>query len=181
MYGTGDTAARLRRTARLVAAGLLLPVEVEGLRKTRYVIAGERALLDETEAGPGRAGAVSFVAPLDPIVWDRRMLRDLWGFEYRWEIYTPAARRRHGYYVLPILFGDRFVGRIEPRLDRARGRLAVLGIDFEAGFDPLEAPGFVSALAEALEAYRSFVGATRLAWPRTRRARELCAAFRRLG
>ena len=51
-------------------------------------------------------------------MWDRRLLRELWDFDYIWEVYVPEAKRRWGYYVLPILFGDRLVGRIEPRLDR---------------------------------------------------------------
>jgi uncharacterized protein YcaQ len=179
-YGTGSAAERARRTEWLVADGRLLPVEVEGLRKTRYLLAEEKPLLDAAARPAGRiAPGVTFVAPLDPIVWDRRMLRELWGLDYLWEIYVPAARRRYGYYVLPILFGDRFVGRIEPRLERARGTLTILGVTFEAGFDPIEAPGFLPALAEALEAYRSFVGATRVTWPRTRRGRDLAAALRR--
>jgi uncharacterized protein YcaQ len=180
MYGTGSAAERARRTARLVATGRLLPVEVEGLKNTRYLLAEEKPLLDATaDSAPLVRPGVTFVAPLDPIVWDRRMLRRLWDLDYRWEIYVPAARRRYGYYVLPILFGDRFVGRIEPRLERARGTLVILGVSFEPGFDPIEAPGFLPALAEALEAYRSFVGATRIIWPRTRRGRDLAAALRR--
>ena len=70
---------------------------------------------------------MSFLAPLDPLLWDRRLLRQLWGFDYLWEVYTPQAKRRWGYYVLPILWGDRLVGRIEPRFDRETGALEVLG------------------------------------------------------
>ena len=65
---------------------------------------------------------VTFLAPLDPLAWDRDLLRSLFGFDYVWEVYVPAAKRRWGYYVLPLLFGDRFVGRIEPRFDRAAAR-----------------------------------------------------------
>lgn len=180
MYGTGSAAERARRTGRLVANGRLLPVEVEGLRATRYLLAEEKPLLVATaEPAALPPPGVTFVAPLDPLVWDRRMLRELWGLDYLWEIYVPAAKRRFGYYVLPILFGDRFVGRIEPRLERASRKLAILSVSFEAGFDPIEATGFLPALSEALEAYRSFVGATRITWPRTRRGRDLAAALRR--
>ena len=82
--------------------------------------------------------------------------------------------------MLPIVFRDRFVGRIEPRLDRKAGVLNILGIWFQAGFAPLEEPGFVAALHDALEAYREFVGATQVNWPRTRPARDIAAALRRL-
>jgi uncharacterized protein YcaQ len=82
--------------------------------------------------------------------------------------------------VLPILFGDRFVGRIEPRLDRKTRTLTILGIWFEPWLEPMEAPGFLAAFAEALEAYRSFVGATSVRWPRTRPGRDVAAALRKV-
>ncbi len=65
-------------------------------------------------------------------------------------MYVPAAKRRYGYYVLPLLFGDRIVGRIEPRLDRRTGNLAIAGIWFEPDVEPMEEPHFVPALATAL-------------------------------
>jgi uncharacterized protein len=181
MYSAGNSVERVRRTARLVEDGELLPIEVEGLKGPRYVIAAEESILEST-ADPDSlpAPSVSFLAPLDPLVWDRRMLRELWGFDYLWEVYVPEPKRRWGYYVLPILFGDRFVGRIEPRLDRRAQVLNVLGIWFEPGFAPMEETGFAPALAEALEAYRCFVGATRVVWPRTRPGRDIAGALRRL-
>ena len=124
------------------------------------------------------SAAVAFLAPLDPLAWDRDLLRSLFGFDYVWEVYVPAARRRWGYYVLPVLFGDRLVGRIEPRVDRTARRVRILGAWWEAGFDPLAEPGFVPALAAALEAYRRFAGAEAVTWPRTRGARALAGALR---
>jgi hypothetical protein len=174
MLGTGTTADRRRRTEELVSDGILVPVQVEGSKATRYVLAEEKPILDAT-ASPAsrRSPAVTFLAPLDPMIWDRRMLRDLFGYDYIWEVYIPAAKRRWGYYVLPILFGDRLVGRIEPRLDRASPDLRILGIWFEKDFSPMEAPAFIAALRDALEAYRSFVGARRMVWPRTRLGRDI--------
>jgi len=181
MYSAGSVAERVRRTERLVADGLLLPIEVEGLKGPRYVIADEEPILDATAAA-GSLGtpAVSFLAALDPLVWDRRLLRTLWNFDYLWEVYVPEHKRKWGYYVLPMLFGDRFVGRIEPRLDRKAKSLAIIGIWFEAGFEPMEAPGFMDALGKAIEAYRSFVGAERVTWPRTRTGREIARALSRV-
>ena len=92
-----------------------------------------------TAPEPGGPPGVAFLAPLDPFVWDRDFLRALYDFDYVWEVYVPAARRRWGYYVLPILFGDRLVGRIEPRFDRRAGTLRVLDLWWEDGFDPLVA------------------------------------------
>ena len=179
MYSAGSTAERARRTQRLVDEGRLLPVAVDGLKRERYIIAEEESILEGTSDPGAMDAGVSFLAPLDPLVWDRRMLRELFGFDYLWEVYVPEAKRKWGYYVLPMLFGDRFVGRIEPRFDRKATTLNILGIWFEPGFAPMEDPRFIPALREALDAYRSFVGATKLAWPRTRPGRDIAGALRR--
>lgn len=191
--GTGPTAERGALRSELVDMGAITPVTVEGLRGQRFVVTGELPLLDAAEAEitaerddgtPGRPagqdpGAV-FLAPLDPLAWDRDLLLRLWGFDYRWEVYVPAAKRRWGYYVLPLLYGDRLVGRIEPRIDRAANTLRVLGVWWEDGFDPLgdANPGFVDAFAGALRAHRDFAGLAKVALPRVARHRELAAAVR---
>ena len=180
MYSAGSGPERAQRTARLVEDGELLPIEIENLKGTRYMIASEEPILESTADPATLSPGVSFLAPLDPLVWDRRQLRDLWDFDYLWEVYVPEAKRKWGYYVLPILFGDRFVGRIEPRLDRKTKTLNILGIWFQDGFEPTDEPRFIPALRDAVEAYRSFVGADRVAWPRTRVAREISGALRRV-
>ncbi|HEX5040568.1 MAG TPA: crosslink repair DNA glycosylase YcaQ family protein [Candidatus Limnocylindria bacterium] len=180
MYSAGSTKDRVRRTERLVDEGILLPVDVDGLAKTRYVIAAEEPLLEAAgDAGSLADPGVAFIAPLDPLLWDRRLVRELWGFDYLWEVYVPEAKRRWGYYVLPILYGDRFVGRIEPRLDRKAGTLNILGIWFEPAFEPNDDPRFLVAFGEAIDAYCDFVGATKVAWPRTRPGRAMATALRR--
>ena len=179
MYSAGPTADRVRRTVKLVDDGILLPVQVDGLKATRYILADEEPILEATADPASLTPGVSFLGPLDPLIWDRKgILRGLFEFDYLWEVYVPEAKRKWGYYVLPMLFGDRFVGRIEPRLDRKAKSLAIIGIWFEAGFEPMEAPGFIAAFAEAIEAYRSFVGADRITWPRTRAGRTVAAALR---
>jgi hypothetical protein len=178
-YATGTAPERKLRLAELVDDGTLVPAEVEGQRGLRYLLAEELPILDEAEREP-IPPAVTFIAPLDPLIWDRRLMRTLFDFEYIWEVYTPATKRRHGYYALPILFRDRLVGRIEPRRERANPDLQVLGIWFEKGFAPLEEPHFIQALATAVDAYRRFVGGKRVTWPRTKAGREIAAALRRL-
>ncbi|MFM2105868.1 MAG: hypothetical protein RL338_900 [Chloroflexota bacterium] len=180
--GAGSAALRRALVAELVDAGELVPVAVEGVRGERYVLGGEAGLLDAASGGagalaPGETG-VAFLAPLDPLVWDRDFLRSLWGFDYVWEVYVPAAKRRWGYYVLPILAGDRLVGRIEPRYDRRAGTLRILGLWWEAGFDPLAVPGFVEAFAAALEAHRAFGDARTIELPRGRAHAPFVAAVR---
>jgi uncharacterized protein len=145
----------------LVEQGEIVPVDVEGVRGERFVLREEVALL---EAPPEPPASVAFLAPLDPFMWDRQLLQPLFDFDYIWEVYVPEAKRRWGYYVLPILFRDRLVGRIEPRIDRAGGRVQVLDVWWQDGFDPRKADGFVDAMRAALRAYLGFAGATRIDW-----------------
>jgi uncharacterized protein YcaQ len=145
----------------LVELGALVPVEVEGVRGKRFVVAEELALL---EAPPEPPASVAFIAPFDSLLWDTALLEHLFGFEFVWEGFFKAERRRWGYYVLPIVFGDRFAGRIEPRIDRDGRRVEVLGLWWEAGFAPRRAKGFVEAMRHALRAYLDFAGADRLEW-----------------
>ena len=136
----------------------------------------------EVAAGdaPGGAGGpcVVFLAALDPLVWDREFLRTLFDFDYVWEVYVPAAKRRWGYYVLPILFGDRLVGRIEPRIARTTNELRIAGLWWEDGFDPLAANGFLEAFAAAVAVHRAFAGVDRVAWPQAVRHRPVVRAVR---
>jgi hypothetical protein len=88
----------------------------------------------------------------------------LFGFDYVWELFVPPVKRRWGWYVLPILFRDRLVGRIEPRIDRDEGCVRVLNLWWEDSFDPRRVEGFVDAMQAALRAYLHFAGASRLEW-----------------
>ncbi len=182
VMGTGKAADRARTTAALIEDGTLIPIALEGFREARHVLADELPILEATAKPATRAEpSVSFIAPLDPLMWDRRLVKGLFGFDYIWEVYVPATKRRHGYYVLPLLFGDRLVGRIEPRYERASRTLRIAGIWFEDGFGPMEEPNFIPALAAALDAYRRFVGADAVTWPRTGLGRSIAGALRRIG
>jgi uncharacterized protein YcaQ len=115
------------------------------------------------EAPPNPPPSVAFVPPFDPIIWDRKLLASLFDFEYVWELFFPPEKRRWGWYVLPIVFRDRFVGRIEPRIDRSEARVEVLDAWWEDGFSP-RVEGFVDAMRDALRAYLGFAGVDQLAW-----------------
>jgi uncharacterized protein YcaQ len=145
----------------LVERGAIVPVEVEGVRSQRFVLPEELALL---EAPPEPMPSVAFIAPFDSLLWDTALLASLFDFEHVWEGFFKPEKRRWGYYVLPILFGDRFVGRIEPRIDRDGARVEVLDVWWEEGFAPRRADGFVDAMRDALRAYLSFTAADRLEW-----------------
>jgi len=112
------------------------------------------------------------------LCWDRDLLRRLFGFDYVWEVYVPAPKRRWGYYVLPLLYGDRLVGRIEPRLERKARTLRIAGMWWEPGFDPLDEPGFVPAFADALATHRDFGDLSTITFPTGTRHRPLAVATR---
>jgi uncharacterized protein YcaQ len=178
-------AARKILHAELVESASLIPVAVEGVRGLRYVPVEDLERLERAQrevaarwSPGGEPAGVAFLAPLDPLAWDRDLLRSLFGFDYLWEVYVPAAKRRWGYYVLPILYGDRLVGRIEPRIERRADTLRIANLWWEDGFDPLAEAGFVEAFAAAIEAHRGFGGVTRVAWPRAARHRDLIRRVR---
>ncbi len=146
---------------RLIRAGEVVALEIDGTRRSYFVLAGDvdrlrrhdRAARDRAAEG----GPIRFLAPLDNLLWRRERVADFFGFDYTWEVYVPARRRRYGYYTMPILAGDRLVGRIDPRLDRERGRLVVNLLRFEPG---IRAPAALrKRVLNALEAFAHFHGA----------------------
>jgi uncharacterized protein YcaQ len=160
-HSTPDRVGRNTLHKELVEHAALVPVDVEGVRTKRFVLPEELALL---QAPPEPTPSVAFIAPFDSLLWDTALLASLFDFAYVWEGFFPPAKRRWGYYVLSICFGDRFVGRIEPRIDRNRTCVDVLNVWWEDGFTPLRADGFVDAMRDALRAYLRFAGADRLEW-----------------
>jgi uncharacterized protein YcaQ len=114
---------------------LVSPVVVEnGLRL--WCLREDSALWVErvTRADEARTKEGRLLAPLDPVIYDRRLTERLWDFIYTWEVYTPAHKRVRGYYALPLLAGTEFVGHVDPKVDRVAGRLVVQGREVRRGF-----------------------------------------------
>lgn len=138
--------------AELAKRGQIVPVEVEGVKA--HATPEFLALLDQPSIEP----RVAFVAPLDQFVWDRKMIAHLFGFDYIWEIYTPLAKRKWGYYVLPVLFGDQLVARAE--FWNRGGVLEMRAWHFE---ETMPSRAFWPALEEALQAFMEYGSATQTA------------------
>jgi uncharacterized protein YcaQ len=131
----------MERVAELVEAGELLPVTVRGWKAPAYLWPEARR--------PRRMEARALLSPFDPVVWFRHRALRLFDFHYRISIYTPAAQRLHGYYVLPFLLGDSLVGRVDLKADRKAGVLRVQSAWAEPGVDqPLVAEQLAEQLAE---------------------------------
>ena len=89
----------------------------------------ETVLKDEID----KKARLEFLAPLDPMLWDRKLIGAVWDYQYSWEIYTPVVKRKYGYYVLPMLYGQDLIGRIEAVADRRTNTLNVRNIWYEPG------------------------------------------------
>ena len=159
-----------RRFETLLADGSIIKLHIEGLKESHYALAEDAPLLREIEAGRiPRAWKpldgttreeVTLLSPLD-IVTARKRAKALFDFDYTWEVYVPLAKRQYGYYVLPILWDDALVARIDLKLDRVTRTLVVSGLWFEDRKLKTD-DAFHSALSKGLSRFMRFVEATSL-------------------
>lgn len=153
-----------------IESGMLRQVQVEGGRDTHLILGEDVPVLESLEKGRIPKGwnpketntleEVTFLAPLD-IVSARGRAKKLFDFEYTWEVYTPAHKRRWGYYVLPILYGDDLVARLDPKLDRTKMTLEIKGFWHEDDA-PVKDADFADALAKGLVRFAKFVEAEKV-------------------
>ena len=125
------TPARTAAFAKLLADGVIFEVAIEGIKDIFYILESDRTILETVLSGEEFPHRTELLAPLDNLMWDRKLIQALFGFAYTWEIYTPAVKRKYGAYVLPILHGEQFVGRIETVCERKTKTLIVKNIWYE--------------------------------------------------
>ena len=148
----------------LEASGAILPIRIEGSRTLFYYRAEDETLMREVLSGSlDRKLRLEFLAPLDPLLWDKAMIAALWDFSYAWEIYTPADKRKYGAYTLPILWGESFIGRIDMAADRRDRVLRVRKIWYEPGVRLTKTLG--NALDRSLNRFARFNECTTVELP----------------
>ena len=153
MYLKADE--RKKILAELEQEGKIRSVYIEGIKPPFYYRSEYddlmQSVLEETADLKPR---MSFIAPLDPLMWDKSLVQAIFDFKYSWEIYTPAVKRKYGYYTLPIIFGDRFIGRIEAVPDKKDKVLQVKGLWWES--DVKVTKKINNALEKALKQFAKF-------------------------
>lgn len=136
----------------LVDKNLIKEIEIETM-KDKYYIVNEALSLENNILDQ-----ISFLAPLDNMIWDRALLKDLFNFEYTWEVYTPKIKHKYGYYVLPMLYGSNFIGRIEFEKQRKNEVLIVKNIWLEDDFKVTKK--YDLALDKAIKKFSEYLGAS---------------------
>jgi uncharacterized protein YcaQ len=149
-----------QRLEALANEGLLERVELEGFKGAAYIHPDRLRDLEEAASGKREPALTTLLSPFDPLVSDRQRARDLFDFDYMIECYTPAARRRYGYYSLPILHRGQLVGRLDPKAHRAQGLFEIKSIHLEPGVRVNEE--LVNDLAVALHRLAAWHGTPEL-------------------
>lgn len=154
--GVNRSGSLLPYFARLHESGELARVHVAEWRQDLYV---PRAQLGALQAAkrPTRPHA-ALIAPLDNFLWDRTLIERVFDFYYRWEVYVPAPKRQYGYYVMPVLYGDQLVARIDPGFERSSKTFTIKGWWWQPG-NVRKDEAAQAALAESLRAFAAYLGA----------------------
>ncbi len=118
----------------LVQAGQILALSVEGISPKCYIPSSAKPVLEDVIAGTHHKKRCELIAPLDSLIWDRKLIKALFDFDYKWEIYTPKEKRKYGYYTMPIVYGADFVGRIELQCNRKTEVLTIENLWLEPWF-----------------------------------------------
>jgi uncharacterized protein YcaQ len=165
-----DVKEAAERLSQLYEQKAIAQIRIEGSKENWIVLSEDLPTLEMLETGkvpsawkplgPGTQDEVTFVAPLE-IVSARGRARQVFDFEYIWEVYKPVEQRRWGYYVLPILYGDKLVGRLDSKLDRKSMTLHINGFWLEE-HALVNDPAFADALGKGLARFASFVEAQKV-------------------
>ena len=154
------TKERVATLERLADRGEIAEVKVEEIRYPFYVSSMDLAKLEETGKMNEIPRQAAIIAPLDNLMWDRELINALFGFNYRWEVYKPVKEREYGYYVLPVICGDRFIARFEPGRDKKNGALVIKNWWWEKDVELTQ--DIKNTLKDCFNDFLDYLGTTRL-------------------
>ncbi len=154
-------ATRKRILANLLADGRVAELRIDEIDRPFYLVADQLPLLHQLKTKSSVPLRAAVIAPLDNLLWDRRMISAIFDFDYVWEVYKLEKDRRYGYYVLPVLFGDRFVGRFEPGKDKSTGNVVIKNWWWEPGIQRTKT--MKQAIRSCLNGLVKLLGASGLA------------------
>ena len=154
----------------LLKQATVLEVSVDGIKYPLYMRTIDKYSLETASDTYNPAPRAAILAPLDNMLWDRELVKGLFDFEYRWEVYKPVTERSYGYYVLPILCGDRFVARFEPAKDKESGALVIKNWWWEPGV--ASSAEMRAALRDCFERFLGYLGTETLQVDKTLIKRE---------
>ncbi|MGH4138208.1 DNA glycosylase AlkZ-like family protein [Clostridium sp.] len=120
---------------KLLADNKIVEISIENIADKFYCLSEDKLLIKRVLNNNDFVGRTEFIAPLDNMLWDRKLIKLIFNFEYKWEIYTPIVKRKFGHYVLPVLSGDRFTSRIEIVNDKKTKQLIVKNLWLEEDFN----------------------------------------------
>ena len=161
ILGVRRTGLRSEILNRLTEMGLLVAIHIRELEgRTFYIRRSEMELINRVKNKSRARPRAAILGALDNLLWDRKLVSWVFDFDYVWEVYKPVAKRKYGYYVLPILFGDRFIGRFDPTFDRDSGEFIINGWWWED--DVVVDEAVKVALIECFAEFLSFVGANEI-------------------
>lgn len=153
-----EKSLRMEILKELCYEGELLRVDVDGINENFYIKTEDVHMLAALEQD--FAKKATFLAPLDNLLWDRKLIKDVFDFEYSWEVYVPVSKRKYGYYVIPVLYGDRLVARFEPELHRGDGPLVIKNWWWEDKYDVTDEA--ISAVIDCFTRFCSFLNSSGL-------------------
>jgi uncharacterized protein YcaQ len=156
-----DGTVRRATLTRLVERGDAVAVDIEDMpRRVFFVRAADLPTLEAVHDQDSTQPQAAFIAPLDNLIWNRTLIRLVFDFDYTWEVYTPAAKRKYAHYVLPVLYGDRFVARFEPAFDKKTREFTVANWWWEEDVRPDDA--MCAALSRCLSEFARYLDASQV-------------------
>jgi hypothetical protein len=148
-------------TREMIERNELYVIKVEGVRQEYYVL---KELFDSIDLNRQMDQRVYFIAPLDNLLWNRKAISDIFDFDYAWEVYKVPEKRIHGYYVMPVLYGTRLIGRIDPKLDRQNEKMIINSLSIaEKSVDR----NLINELAASLRRFSEFHDVSRVSIQKT--------------